>query len=297
MLIKFLQENKIKYETDKSLSEMTSFKIGGTAKLVIYPDNTEKCCRLISFLSQNKMSYFTMGNGSNLLFDDGVFEEPIIRTDLLNSMSCDGNIFTFGAGVKMATAANFAARNGYSGMEFAHGIPGSIGGAVYMNAGAYDGAMNQIVVSTRYVDESGRLLSIEGGAHDFSYRHSFFSHKKMLIVETSVKLISADKQAIRDKMADLMQRRKDKQPLNLPSAGSTFKRPKGAFAGQLIEQCGLRGYQIGGARVSDKHCGFVVNQDNASFQDVMDLIVFVQKTVKEKTGYILECEVEIVRSK
>lgn len=295
MLIQYLKTQNIFFEQDRPLTEMTTFRIGGKAKLVVYPDTIEKLANTVRFLNQNHLDYFVMGNGSNLLFSDNEFVSPIIKTDRLTEMSNEGNTFTFGSGVKMVNAANFAASLGYSGMEFAHGIPGSIGGAVYMNAGAYDGAMSQIVTKTTYVDDTGDIKTVVEDEHDFSYRHSFFSHKNLIIAQTVVELTNGNVEDIRAKMADLMQRRKDKQPLNLPSAGSTFKRPEGAFAGKLIDDCGLRGYQIGGARVSDKHCGFIVNQEGATFEDVMSLIEFVQKTVMEKTGYFLECEVEIIK--
>ncbi len=295
MIISFLEKNQIQFKRSVSLSDLTTFKIGGCADIVIYPDSVEKIALLIEFFSKNKIKYFTMGNGSNLLFSDQPYLTPIIKTDLLLKKEKQGDIFTFGSGLKMVSAANFAAAEGYTGMEFAHGIPGTIGGAVYMNAGAYDGAMDQIVVSTTYVNECGEICKVKGSQHDFSYRHSCFSGKNNVIVESSMRLNIGDTQEIKAKMADLMQRRRDKQPLNLPSAGSTFKRPQGAFAGKLIDDCGLRGYQMGGAAVSDKHCGFIVNQNNASFNDVIELINFVQKTVQEKTGYFLETEVEIIQ--
>ncbi len=294
MLVSFLSQNQIRYETDVSLRDLTTFRVGGVAEIVIYPDSTQKVADLVAFLKQNNIDYFVMGNGSNLLFSDERFVRPILKTDDLLTMSVHKDEFTFGAGVKMAKAANFAAEHCYSGMEFAHGIPGSIGGAVYMNAGAYDGTMSQIVCRTTYVDEDGNIDEIVGDAHDFQYRHSFFSHKNLIITETLVKLVAGDETAIREKMADFMQRRKDKQPLNLPSAGSTFKRPVGAFAGKLIQDCGLMGFQIGGAAVSTKHAGFVVNVDHASFSDVRNVISHVQETVKKETGFFLECEVEIV---
>lgn len=295
MLISFLEKNQIQFKRSVNLSDLTTFKIGGCADIVIYPDSVEKTARLIEFFYENKIKYFTMGNGSNLLFSDQPYSTPIIKTDLLLKKERQGNVFTFGSGLKMVSAANFAAAEGYAGMEFAHGIPGTIGGAVYMNAGAYDGAMEQIVISTTYINECGEICKVEGGQHAFSYRHSCFSKKNNVIVESSMQLNVGDTQEIKAKMADLMQRRRDKQPLNLPSAGSTFKRPEGAFAGKLIDDCGLRGYQLGGAAVSDKHCGFIVNQNNASFNDVIELINYVQKTVQEKTGYFLETEVEIIQ--
>lgn len=294
MLQEFLTNHNIRFEENRSLAELTTFRIGGKAQLVIYPNSVEKLCQLIAYLKENDTEYFVMGNGSNLLFSDKPFIKPIIKTDDLDYMHCKGDCFTFGAGVKMAKAALFAAEKSFSGMEFAHGIPGSIGGAVYMNAGAYDGTMSQIVVQTRYIDENGKLLTVCGAEHDFGYRHSCFSGRNLIVIDTTVRLVAGDVCAIKEKMADFMKRRKDKQPLNLPSAGSTFKRPQGNFAGKLIQDCGLKGYRIGGAAVSDKHAGFVVNLEHASFQDVKDLISFVQKTVKEETGYFLECEVEIV---
>lgn len=294
MLKNFLTENNIHFAENCSLAEMTTFRIGGNAKLVIYPDTVEKVSDLVAFLSKNNFDYFVMGNGSNLLFSDAEFSKPIIKTDALDYMSADGQLFTFGAGVKMAKAAMFAAEQSFTGMEFAHGIPGSIGGAVYMNAGAYDGAMEQIVFKTRYLDEAGNILTVVDKEHDFSYRHSFFSHKNLIVLETTVKLVPGDMQLIKDKMADFMHRRKEKQPLNLPSAGSTFKRPEGTFAGKLIQDCGLKGFKIGGAGVSEKHAGFVVNFDHATFKDVKDVISYVQNKVQQETGYFLECEVEII---
>lgn len=294
MLLSFLNRQDIRYEQNKSIKDMTSFKVGGSAELVIYPDTVEKTLALVTFFKENNTEYFVMGNGSNLLFSDKAYKIPIIKTDALLTMHRDNDCFVFGSGVKLASAANFALEEGYTGLEFAHGIPGSIGGAVYMNAGAYDGEMKQVVITTKYIDENGNLCTVEGENHEFSYRHSCFSKKKCIILETAVRLNLGDKAEIRAKMEDLMQRRKSKQPLNLPSAGSTFKRPKGAFAGQLIDECGLRGYQSGGAAVSQKHCGFVVNVDHASFEDVISVIRHVQSVVLDKTGYYLECEVEIV---
>ncbi len=295
MLTQYLIEHNIHFEQEKSLKEMTTFRIGGNACIVIYPNSAQQASQLISFMVQNKIEYFVMGNGSNLLFSDQSYPIPIIKTDDLIDISYNGDLFTFGSGVKMVNAANFAASHSYSGMEFAHGIPGSIGGAIYMNAGAYDGAMKDIAHQTRYINEKGEICTLIGEEHHFSYRHSFFSGKQCLILDTTLKLNPGDTDAIKAKMMDLMQRRKAKQPLHLPSAGSTFKRPQGAFAGQLIEQCGLRGFTIGGAGVSEKHCGFVVNHNNASFEDVINVIKHVQTTVKEKTGYWLECEVEIIQ--
>ncbi len=295
MLIDFLNKNQISYTENEPLAPLTTFRIGGKADIVIRPNSEGKAAALIRFLNDTGRKYFLMGRGSDLLFSDRDFKIPIIKTDLLDEMRREGDLFTFGAGVKLSAAALFAAENGYSGFEFAHGIPGSIGGAVYMNAGAYDGMIADVCVSTTYVNAGGSVETIMGEAHKFGYRHSVFMHRENdLILSTTIQLVPGDKQAIHAKMEDLMRRRREKQPLNYPSAGSTFKRPEGAYASKLIDEAGLKGYRIGGAEVSEKHAGFIINKDNASFDDVKNLIGFVRDTVKEKTGYTLECEVRII---
>lgn len=292
-MIEFLEKEHIFYRTDVPISTMTTFRIGGPAGLVIYPENEKQAAGLIRQLVKEKKKYMIVGNGSNLLFDDAAFHTPIIKTDRLLRQEKDGDRFIFGAGVKLAAAAGFAADHGYTGMEFAQGIPGSIGGAVYMNAGAYDGTFGNIVVKTKYIDATGKIC--ETTQHDFSYRHTVFMDTDCLILETTVHLLPGDPREIRAKMEDFAERRRSKQPLNYPSAGSFFKRPSGAFAGQLIEQCGLKGKQIGGAAISEKHAGFIINKDHASFKDVITLAESVQKIVKEQTGFTLECEVKIIR--
>ena len=289
-MIDFLKQHQIEYRQDVPLSALTTFRIGGPAELVILPDSEDK----ISLLYKAFSSFFVMGNGSNLLFADHPFKTPIIKTDKLTEMRRDGDLFTFGAGVKLAAAALFAAEQGYTGLEFAQGIPGSIGGAVYMNAGAYDGEMSGVVYATRFIDETGEVRTVYDEEHDFSYRRSCFCNTNKLITSCTVRLAPGDRDEIQSKMADFAERRRSKQPLSFPSAGSTFKRPVGAYAAKLIEDCGLKGYQIGGAQVSEKHSGFVINRGGATFLDVMRVIGHVQKTVREQTGYELECEVRII---
>ena len=295
MLIDFLRDNQIPFTQGEVLASLTTFRIGGKADLVIRPDTEQKAAALIRFLRQGKEKFFVMGRGSDLLFADHDFKTPIIQTDLLCEKKHEGDLFIFGAGVKLSAAAAYAAETGHTGLEFAHGIPGSVGGAVFMNAGAYDGAISDVCVTTRYVDAEGEIRTLSGSLHDFGYRHSFFSeHTDLLILSASFQLTPGVKDMIFAKMDDLMQRRKEKQPLNFPSAGSTFKRPEGAYAAKLIDEAGLKGYSVGGAQVSEKHAGFIINRNNATFEDVTKLIRFVQQTVKEKTGYTLECEVRIV---
>lgn len=293
-MLSFLKQNHIEFQTEVSLSSHTSFKIGGKCPVMIFPDCVEKLSAILSFFKQNNNQYFVMGNGSNLLVSDDGINIPIIKTDRLEQMTLVGNILRVSAGAKLAKAAVFAANNGLGGMEFAHGIPGTLGGAVFMNAGAYGGEMKDIVVETKYLDEDGNIRVVRKDQHDFGYRHSVFSNTKNIILESTLQLYEADQAEIFAKMDDLMARRKDKQPLNMPSAGSVFKRPEGAFAGALIEQCGFRGYRIGDAMVSEKHCGFIVNAGSATAKDVVSLIKEIQRVVLERTGFSLECEVRMI---
>ncbi len=293
-MLSFLKQNHIKYLEDQFLSNYTSFKIGGKCPLMIFPESFEQMAGVVSFFKKNNMDFFVMGNGSNLLVSDEGIDIPVIKTDAMQQISVSDRTMRVSAGVKLAKAALFAADHGLGGMEFAHGIPGTLGGAVYMNAGAYGGEMKDIVLETRYVDENGCVHVVCGDAHDFGYRHSVFSGSKNIILEATLLLTSTDKDTIFAKMDELMCRRKEKQPLSMPSAGSVFKRPEGAFAGALIEQCGFRGYRIGDAMVSEKHCGFIVNAGNATAKDVVLLIKKIQRDVLEKTGYKLESEIRMI---
>ena len=234
-----------------------------------------------------------LGNGSNVLGTDKGITDWILKTDRLSELSLDENgVMTVGAGVKNVKASSFALKRSYTGLEFAHGIPGTIGGAVFMNAGAYGGTMDQIVLRTHFMKPNGEIAYIEGEEHRFGYRKSFFlDHPDYLILKTELQLHRGNYDEIQALIDDLQQRRKDKQPLEYPSAGSTFKRPVGYFAGKLIEDCGLKGYAVGGAQVSEKHAGFVINRGGATGSDVRRLISDVQAKVKERFGVDLECEV------
>ena len=298
-ILDFLNKNKISYRTDLSLADLSSFKIGGKADLVIYPKDEEQASSLIRFAKEKGERLIFLGNGSNLLCSDLGCREWILKTEKMDTLTLDEEgVFTVGAGVRLVKASSYASKKGWGGMEFAYGIPGSIGGAVFMNAGAYNGSMDQIVVETRYIDEAGNLHSLLGDSHDFGYRKSFFSaHPEYLITSTKLQLHKGNAEEILATIDDLQKRRKEKQPLEYPSAGSTFKRPEGYFAGKLIQDAGLRGYSIVGAQVSEKHCGFIINKGGATCADVKALIAHVQKVVKEQFGVELECEVKEFGSK
>lgn len=288
-----LKELNMDYRTDLTLAELSTFKVGGPADVVFYPDTVEQCAALIRWAKENGEELIYLGNGSNVLGSDKGCRACILKTDRLSNLELLGdNIIRVGAGVRTVKVSSFAAKKALSGLEFLYGIPGSVGGAVFMNAGAYDGCMEQVVLRTRYLDENGNLCVLEKEQHDFGYRKSFFmNHPEYLILETELQLNDGVTEVILAKIEELQQRRRDKQPLEFPSAGSTFKRPEGYFAGKLIQDAGLRGYAIGGAQVSEKHCGFVINKGNATGNDVRQLICFIKEKVKDQFGVELECEV------
>ena len=287
----------LKVAQDEPMRSHTSFRIGGGAKRMAFPENGEQMVLLISFGAECGAEPLVIGNGTNLLIPDEGLNRLVINTSGMNQLELgeDGRI-TAAAGVPLARLADFACKHGLTGLEFAHGIPGTLGGAVCMNAGAYDGEMKQVIesVTLLFPDEGIRMLSNE--EMDFSYRHSLLnSCPNAVVLRATVKLTAGDPVVIREKMQTLMQRRKASQPLELPSAGSTFKRPVGYFAGTLIDQCGLKGLTVGGAQVSEKHAGFVVNKGGATFADVTELIRQVQEHVLAKKGVQLEPEVKIIR--
>ena len=278
------------------MSRHTSFRIGGPARLMALPRSEEEAAQAVRAAAELELPPFFMGNGSNLLVADQGAEVFVVKTfDGLNRLETDGaGGVTAGSGVLLSRLANFALANSLTGLEFAHGIPGSLGGAVTMNAGAYDGEMKQVVVSTVCLTASGELEQVRGQAQDFSYRRSTFSDGRRLILGASLRLRPGDPTAIRARMEELSARRKEKQPLECPSAGSTFKRPEGQFAAALIDRCGLKGCAVGGAQVSEKHAGFVINRGGATCGDVLRLIEHIQQTVFRQTGVALEPEVKLL---
>lgn len=291
-----LKINKIDFSLSEQMKNHTSFRIGGPADVFVMPDTIEKCCKVISLCRDFNIPYIVIGKGSNLLVkDEGVRGVVICVSNPLSEVKLiDDNKIECFAGALLSNICNFALKHSLTGMEFAYGIPGSCGGAVVMNAGAYGGEMKDIVCGCRYIDEQGNLCTISSEELDFSYRHSFFSGKNLCIVSVALRLKKGNYDDIKEKMTELLNRRKEKQPLDLASAGSTFKRPEGSYASMLVDNCGLKGYRIGDAQVSEKHAGFVVNLENASCSDVLQLIKNVSDIVYEKTGYKLEPEVKII---
>ena len=280
---------------DEPMSKHTSFHIGGPADLLATPSSEGELAALLAKAAEAGVPVTVVGNGSNLLVRDKGIRGLVIKLgNPMGSIAVDGNVVTFGSGVSLAMASKKAASLGLSGMEFAVGIPGTIGGAVYMNAGAYDGEMSKVVRSVRVMDMQGRVEELPAAKLDFSYRHTALMGSGKLVTAVTVELVPADEQAITAKMADFSERRTSKQPLELPSAGSMFKRPPGYFAGTLIEQTGLKGYTVGGAQVSQKHAGFVVNIGGATAADVLQLIADVQAKVQAAHGVHLEPEVLVL---
>ena len=292
----------ILYKENELLSAHCTFRIGGPADVFVLPKDEEQLCRAVMLCKQADVRYYLLGNGSNILFADEGFRGAVIDVSaeaegmgLSIYENADGDYISAPAGLKLSELCNFALKHGYTGLEFAYGIPGTVGGAVYMNAGAYGGEMKDVLESVSYLTADGRWVDSEASELDLSYRHSAFEENGACILGAEFRLAKGDPDAIKARMNELMQKRIDKQPLDKPSAGSTFKRPAGAFAAALIDQCGLRGYRHGGAAVSDKHCGFVVNMGGATCADVLALCDEVRAIVKEKTGYDLEKEIRVVK--
>lgn len=284
------------YIFNAPMSEHTTFKIGGTADVLIFPSNAKEVAAVFNLIDEFKIPRTILGNGSNVLvLDNGIRGAVVKFTDkFFGGIRADGQKIIAGAGAKLKDVANFAAENNLSGMEFAVGIPGSIGGAVFMNAGAYDGEMKNVVANVTAVSQAGELKIFSGEDLNLGYRQSIFQSNGFAICEVELNLHSGSGVDIKNKMADFTQKRESKQPLNLPSAGSTFKRPTGYFAGTLIDKTGLKGLRIGGAMVSEKHAGFVVNVGGATAADVLNLIEEVRRRVKEVHGVTLTPEVRII---
>lgn len=279
--------------TDFPLSKVTSFQTGGNADVLILPNSEESLRAMLSACKAQGLRNHVIGNGSNLLVSDSgvrgiVFRlgAPMAKMEMLG----DGKI-RCEAGASLTALCNFALKHGLSGLEFAYGIPGSAGGAAYMNAGAYGGEMRDVLLSCRHITPDGSVGTFSGADLQLGYRRSVYSGQAYVITELLLQLTPGDPQTIRAAMEDKMQRRKAKQPLEYPSAGSTFKRPAGYFAGALIEECGLKGLTCGGAQVSEKHAGFVINKGGATTADILELIRRVRETVYTEKGVRLQTEV------
>ena len=283
-------------EFNAPMKKYTSFKCGGNASILITPDSSDSLQKIISYCYTKNVKPLMIGNGSNLLVTDNGIDNVVIKIGSKMSkieLIDDTTIFCE-AGASLKSLCMFALENSLSGLEFAYGIPGTLGGAVNMNAGAYGGEMKDVLFSCKHIDADGNIGELSQDELDLRYRGSVYTDNGFTIVSAIMKLKKAEMTDIKAAMDDKLQRRKDKQPLEYPSAGSTFKRPEGYFAGALIEESGLKGYTVGGAQVSEKHAGFVINKNKATATDVITLIKDVQKIVFEKHGVMLETEVKII---
>ncbi|MBQ4042407.1 MAG: UDP-N-acetylmuramate dehydrogenase [Clostridia bacterium] len=278
------------------LSHHTTFHIGGPVDLFLEPKDEETLRFLLKRAKEEGVRTLVIGRGSNLLFADAGFRGAVICTSGMRTIQIEGDRMTAGAGCTLASCANAAQSASLAGMEFAHGIPGSVGGAVFMNAGAYDGEIAGILVRSRYYDrEKDEFGELDGVSHCFGYRESVYrSHPEWVILSADFQLSPGNSGEIRGKMYDLMARRIEKQPLEYPSAGSTFKRYPGRYTAQMIDEAGLKGYSVGGAQVSEKHAGFVINRGGATAEDVLALIGHIRKTIFDKFGIHIETEVIFV---
>ena len=281
------------YSQQEPLEKHTTFRAGGPAELFVRVQNGATCAELLHLARQLEVPVHILGKGSNLLVSDQGVEDLVLHMESKqNEFQRKGNEIIAWAGENLSALCMYALEQNLSGLEFAYGIPGSVGGAVYMNAGAYGGEVKDCLKWVRYLDENLQEQLLPAEQLDLSYRHSMFCGTDCVILEACFELKEGNSEDIKAIMDDVMFKRRDKQPLEHPSGGSTFKRPEGAFAAALIDQCGLKGRRVGGACVSEKHAGFIVNDKQGSCQDILDLIEIVRAEVKEKTGYELETEVE-----
>ena len=292
-LIRIAGQDNVK--TDEPMSKHTTFQAGGCADIFVTPENAEKVREVISCLRDNDIPYYVVGNGSNLLVSDDGFRGVIVNIGRnISQIRIDGEVITAGAGAPLIGISNEALEAGLTGMEFASGIPGTLGGACVMNAGAYGGEMKDILTEVTVLDADGNIRTIPAGDLELGYRTSSIIKNGYTVLEASMRLRHGDKDEIRAYTDELTEKRKSKQPLEYPSAGSTFKRPEGYFAGKLISDAGLKGARCGGAQVSEKHAGFIINAGNATAADIMNLIRHVQETVRNEFGVELEREVRIL---
>ena len=295
----FLNELKKKIDAsqvreNEPMKLHTTFRVGGAADVFVTPEPAS-LPEVLALCRQYQVPYYVIGNGSNLLVGDkGIRGVVIAMTNRMAEIVCEGETITAGAGATLGQIATKAAEAGLTGMEFAAGIPGTVGGAVVMNAGAYGGEMKDIITSVLVMDASGNRKELSVEELDLGYRHSCIPENDYIVLRVTMRLTKGDTAQIREKMAELREKRLEKQPLEYPSAGSTFKRPEGYFAGKLIMDAGLRGYQVGGAQVAEKHCGFVINKENATAADIVTLMQNVSDKVEAQFGVKLEPEVKML---
>ena len=294
--VTLLQLADIPLKQGEPMCRHTSFQIGGPVAVMVFPENVEQMQEIFKIAAQFHISPMILGAGSNILAPDQGLDTVVIetRTNMNQAQRLEDGTITAPCGMTMARLATIAMEHGYTGLEFAHGIPGTVGGGVYMNAGAYGGEMQQVVTNVTAMDRKGHVLELPAEELRLSYRHSRFMEEDLVILSATVRLQKGEREEIRAKMAELMTRRRTSQPLEYPSAGSTFKRPVGGYAAALIEASGLKGFRVGDAQVSEKHAGFVVNRGRATSHDVLELMKQVQEKVQADSGICLEPEVRIL---
>lgn len=288
----FYDINDIKI--DEKLSEYVNFKVGGPADILLIPNSKEQVIKSIKICKENNIPFYLIGNGSNILVREGGFRGVVLSLKNVKNIYVDGEKIEAECGVMLKEVSDKAIENSLTGFEFACGIPGTIGGAVFMNAGAYDGEISKVIESAEVIDENCNIIRLSREELDFGYRSSLVMKKGYTVLSAVFKLEKGQVKTIKELIEDLTNKRESKQPLEYPSAGSTFKRPTGYFAGKLIQDAGLKGYSIGGAAVSEKHSGFVINKGNATAKDITDLIKHIQDEVKKQFGVDLHPEVRII---
>lgn len=295
-IIKFIRKNDVgKLKQNIKMSNYTTYKVGGTARVLVYPKNIEKLIFLLKKLNNDNIKYKVLGFGSNLIFSDDVYDGVLIKLDAFDNLKINDTKIIVGAGYSLVKLSYVALKEGLTGLEFASGIPGSIGGAVFMNAGAYKSDMGYIVSEVKVLTPDLKIKTLYNKDLNYKYRTSFLKQNPNYIcLEATIILRHGDKKEIKDLMERRRQKRLLTQPLEYPSAGSVFRNPEGDFAGRLIEDCKLKGYEIGGAKVSEKHANFIINYNKAKASDVKNLICYVHDKVKEETGIDLKIEQEFV---
>ena len=295
-LEQFMKEcASLDFEKNVSLAEHSTIKVGGYADYVAYPKTESALCALVDYLNEEKIKYSVVGNGSNLIFDDEGYRGVVVITNQLKKIRKVRNTLYAECGVSLTALAVYAQKHGLSGLEFAYGIPGTIGGAVYMNAGAYGGEIKDVLQKSAYFDPSiSKRCELYNAGHRFGYRESVYETNNNVILSAVFELKQRDPNEIKAEMDGYMAARKEKQPLDYPSAGSTFKRCEGHYTAQMIDRAGLKGFSVGGAQVSEKHAGFVINKGNATSKDIKDLISIIKQRVKEKFDVDIQEEVKYI---
>lgn len=285
----------LEFEKNVSLAEHSTMKVGGAAEYVAYPASESALCALTDYLTEENIKYMVVGNGSNLIFPDCGFDGVIVLTTRLKKIRKTRNTLYAESGVSLSALALYAQKNGLSGLEFAYGIPGTVGGAVYMNAGAYDGEIKDVLQKSSYFDpKASKRFELYNRGHEFEYRKSIYMNSDLVILSAVFELTPAEPKVIKEKMDGFMAARKEKQPLDYPSAGSTFKRCGTNYTAKMIDECGLKGYTVGGAQVSEKHAGFIINRGNATSKDIKTLVGIIKEKIKDKFDVDIQEEIKFI---